>query len=358
MAYTPPMRNLNFIILLAIALTSCDGKKPNFPRKTEDNTSFGIKVPSAWINRVRHLEYSTTNYKNDSVVLAEFFTLIEPDTLHGTDINTDFNKVLNMIFADIDNEPGEELIGILGYDVYSPELCVMKEIKGEWYIIYKEKINTFYKSPSISIANNHSKNKVFYLRRVYNHGSGVYLDRYTFYKLINGKVYSCLNIINRASIVGWGLYINQEVQTNFEFADSTDELGVTYNYTFFPGSIYSTDCPWCMHDEIPLISGNDNVSYIWDEKTHTYKLDIPAYKNDINDLTSDKISCFGDFGNDSLFVSAYKKQIDEKLKKGTPQQQKILNEYLRRMQTDNNKINKPLEQKSKAGGTTFYGPSN
>ncbi|MEO6149929.1 MAG: hypothetical protein ABIN95_07000 [Mucilaginibacter sp.] len=353
------MRYLNFlVILLIIAFAGCNRSKTNFSTKNSTDTSLGIKIPPSWVERVRRLDYHKADHQVDSILLKEFSAIIKPDSLSMEKDYANQKKFVNMIFADLDGEPGEELIVLLGYDYYSPFLCVIKQINGNWYLIYKEAINTFYAPPSLSVANNYSKNKVFYLRRVYNHGSGVYLDGYTFYKLIDGKVYSCLNIINRASIVGWGLYVNQEIKTSFEFDGTADELGVTYDYNFFPGSIYPTDCEWCGHTEISLIRGEDHVNYLWDEKNHSYKLDIPAYKNNSNDLTANKIACFGDFGNDSLFVSAFKKQIDTTLKNGTALQRKILGEYLRLMQAEQNKVNKPLEQKSTAGGTTFYGPSN
>jgi len=103
---------------------------------------------------------------------------------------------------------------------------------------------------------------------------------------------------------------------------------VDYIYNFFPGSIYPADCPWCAHDDISLIKGEDNVDYVYDDKEHKYKMDIPGYKNSADDLTAEKIACFSDFGNDSLFVKAFHRQIDTILKIGSPVQKKILRKYL------------------------------
>ncbi|TFF36294.1 hypothetical protein [Mucilaginibacter psychrotolerans] len=244
-----------------------------------------------------------------------------------------------------------------GWDVAIPYLCVFKQVNNDWYLVYKEEINTFYGAPTLYVANNFSKNKTFYLRRVYDHGSGVYIDGYSFYKLVDGKVYKCLDIVNDAHIYGWGLFMNQKVKSSFDFSgDSEDILGVEYTYNFFPGMVYETDCSWCAHEDSPLINGEDNVSYRYDAKVHKYKLEIEPYKNEATDLTAEKIACFGDFGNDSLFVKAYRSHIDTTIKIGTPLQKRLLRTYLELAKKEKTVTTETFEVKTKVGGTTFYGP--
>lgn len=314
------------------------------------------KIPDSWIKKATDFTYK----KSDTSLLSEFAKLIKPDSLvnpHTEHVNPDYGFVFSSIHTDLDGDGIAELLCLQGWDIESPSLCVFKQLNGNWYLIYKEVINTFYGSPTLYVANNYSKNKTFYLRRVYDHGSGVYIDGYSFYKLVDNHVYNCLDILNDAHIYGWGLYINHSVKSGFEFSgDSNDELSVSYSYNFFPGSIYKSDCSWCAHDDISLIKGEDNVEYIYNDKEHKYKLDIPKYKNETTDLTAEKIACFGDFGNDSLFIKAFKRHIDTTLKIGSLLQKKILRKYL--LLADKNKtvITQQLEIKTKTDGTVFYGP--
>ena len=314
-----------------------------------------VKVPDNWISRALHFKYG----KVDTTLLHEFANFIKPDTLNNPKtehVDPNYGLIFNCIAVDLDGDQQDELVCLVGWDVYDPYLGVLKQINGAWYLIYKEEIYTFYNSPTIYVANNYSGKKTFYLNRVYDHGSGVYINGSSFYKLDNNQVYKCLDIINDAHIYGWGLYMNQAVKTSFEFSgDDKDELTVDYTYNFFPGAVKEGDCPWCANEEIPLVKGDDNVYYQWDNKQHKYKLDIPKYKSGSDDLTEKKIACFGDFGNDTLFVDAFRDQINETLKTGTAQQKKILKKYLALVKRDKIAKTGNLIKTTEAGGTSFYG---
>ena len=315
-----------------------------------------IKIPSSWIDKLRNFNYTN----NDSTLLHQFESFLAPDTLvnpHAQHVDPSYGRVLDPMFVNLDSGTGNELITLLGWDVTSPYLCVFKEKQGSWYLIYMEEIDTFYGSPTLAVANCFSKNKPFYLRRVYDHGSGIYIDGFSFYKLINGKVYRCLDLVNEAHIYGWGLYMNQAITMSFEFSgDSSDELLVNYNYNFFPGAIKKGNCSWCINDNVPLIKGDASAYYKWDDKQLVYKLDIPSYQNDVDDLTAAKISCFGAFGNDTLFVSAFNGQIQEVLKTGTKEQKKILNRYLKLVKKNGKAVTEEMQVTNEVNGTTFYRP--
>ncbi|TWI95958.1 hypothetical protein JN11_04233 [Mucilaginibacter frigoritolerans] len=321
-------RQSRFIILVSVLLImSCNNIGNQFRGKETVNASWK-KIPDSWIKKATQFTYK----KPDTTLLSEFAKFIKPDTLnnpHAMHVDPDYGFVFNIVRADLDGDGNDELLCLQGWDVSSPSLCVFKQVNNNWYLIYMEEIDTFYNSPTLYIANNYSRNKTFYLRRVYDHGSGIYIDGYSFYKLTNNHVYKCLDIINDAHIYGWGLYLNQSVKSTFEFdGDSDDDLSVDYTYNFFPGSIYKSDCPWCAHEDLPLINGEENMDYVYNNKEHKYKLDIPKYENKADDLTAEKIACFADFGNDSLFVKAFRRHIDTTLKIGTPLQKKILRKYL------------------------------
>lgn len=341
-------------MVCAMLLASCGNRSnPSAANHTIDTK--WKKISDSWIEKAKRFNY---NRREDTSLISEFSKLIGSDTIpyaHTEHVDPDYGRIFNEVSIDLDSDGQAELICLQGWDVYRPVLCLFKQIDGNWYLIYKEQIDTFYGSPTIYVANNYSRNKTFYLRRVYNHGSGVYVDGYSFYKLIDNQVYHCLDIVNDAHIYGWGLFMNQAVKSDFDFrGDMVDEISVNYSYNFFPGSMGTGDCSWCTHEDTPLIKGEDNVTYTYNSKKHKYIFEAAPYQNSATDLTEEKIKCFGDFGNDSLFVHAYRRQIDTVLKMGSPLQKKILKKYLRLVKKDKVAITEELEPKT--NNTTLYGP--
>ncbi|MFC0519001.1 hypothetical protein ACFFGT_32605 [Mucilaginibacter angelicae] len=335
-------RLLIIFLVLLIYLTGCaphnqnvvTGK--NIYRDTSDHGNYNvrIKVPSYWIEKIRRFDYS----RNTKGLLHEFESFIKPDTLinqGGHHIDPDYGRVLNPLFVNLDGEPGEELICLLAWDIGSPYLGVFKQIEGQWYLLYFEDIWMFNEGTELSVANNFSKNKVFYCRHLYGRGTCTYADGYCFYKLIHNKVYRCLELVNEANTCGWSPFLNQNVKMNFKFsADNSDGLLVNYVYDFFYTPNYQSAVP--EPSDISLIKGDASAWYSWDAKTLTYKLNIPSYKKETEDLTAKKIACFGDFKNDSLFVDAFRGQIDQVLKTGTSRQKKILKEICNKLKDKNN----------------------
>lgn len=318
-------RAINLAFLLIILITGCKQavKNVHLNKNKPDDFNVRIKVPDEWIEKLRRFDYS----RNTKPIISEFEKIIKPDTIHkphARHIDEDYGRMLNPIFADLDGEPGEELVCLLGWDYSFSDLCVFKRTDGNWYLIYMEPIDTFYSAPSLTIAGNFSKNKVFYFRYVNNHGSGVYEDRCSFYKLIDGNIYKCLDIVNKAHIVGWGLFVNQQVESSFEFlGDEKDLLNVNYNYNFF----HTGDGAKDESGDVSLIKNEATVSYQWDVKSNTYKLGPGYAPLEVDDLNETQIKCFGAFGNDTLFVRAFKNQLNQVLKTGTPKQKQVLREY-------------------------------
>jgi hypothetical protein len=347
-----------FIVLVisSFLFFSCGHHKDDNPAKTvQKGNNFNVKIPSGWIEKLRHSNY----VRKDSSLLYEFEHIVGSGLLnnpHWQHVDPNYGRVFSALSVDLDGDGNDEMIAFLGWDVDSPSLCVFKQEDGDWYLIYMEQIDTFYSAPTLYVANNFSKNKTFYFRHVYNHGSGIYEDGYSFYKLIDNKVHKCLELVNEAHIYGWGLYMNQEVKMNFELSgDDSDGVGVDYNYNFFPGAVKDGDCSWCANTDISLIKGDNSVDYKWNNKKLIYELDIPSYQNQVDDLTAEKIACFGAFGNDTLFVHAFKGQINEVLKTGRPEQKKLLKKYLAMVKQDGKAITEEIEETTEAGGTKFYG---
>lgn len=277
------------------------------------------KIPDNWIKNATQL----ANQKSDTMLLHEFAKIIKLDTVGNSPSDSGRYAVFNSLHVDLDGDGTDEFLCLQGWDFTSPYLCVFKQFNDSWYLIYIERIETFFKSPALYVANNYSKNKTFYVRQSYDHASGVDMDGYRFYKLIDNKVYKCLDILDGAYATV-GRRIGQAVKSSFEFkGNSEDDLAVFYSYNFFPLDIFER------HSVFSLIGGQDVVNYVYNSKEHRYKLNIPLKSNNtVADLTADKISCFANFASDSLFVKAYRGQIDDVIKTGTPQQKKLLREYL------------------------------
>lgn len=311
-------------------------KEKNIYRDTKnpDNYNVRIKIPDAWIEKVRRFNYS----RNTQPIIREFESFIKPDTIHNPHsqhIDEGYGRVLNPMFIDLDGIPGEEMICLIGWDVSSPYLGVFKQINSQWYLLYLENIWVFNAGTELSVANNFAANKVFYCRHLYATGTCIYNDGYTFYKLINNRVYPCLKLANKINSCGWSSYPNQDVQTTFYFrGDDADEIGVDYVYNFSYTPKLRREAP--ENEDDSIIKGEDYVTYIWDAKSLSYKLNIPHFKKGPEDLTAEKIACFGIFNN-TLFVKAFRSEINDILKTGTTRQKIALKEISDNANEDNRK---------------------
>jgi hypothetical protein len=349
-------RFLLFVLAVALIVSACEHSVKNIylnPSKP-DNYQVNIKIPTAWIEKLRGFDYS----RNTKTILKEFEGFIKPDTLisNGAHTDTDYGRMVAPIFTDLDEDQGDELICLIGWGDYDPSLCVFKKKQNDWYLIYLEDVHTFYSAPAISIANNFSRNKTFYFRHVNDHGSGVYADSYAFYKVIGNRVYKCLDLVNEARIQGWGLFLNQDIKMEFDFNGDSDGLWVKFTYNFYHTIVKSGKQAWEGGDDVSLIQGEDGVGYKWNNKIKKYELDVNNAQVAADELTDQKITCFGNFGNDTLFVKAFRRQIDTLLKIGSAQQKKILTQYLNEVKKDKKVVTEELEVKSHAGGTNFYDP--
>ena len=325
---------MRFLVLLLLAFISClVGCKPNSnaiehekniyrDSKNHENYNVRIKVSNSWIKKLQQFGYK----RDTKSLLNEFESFIKPDSLFHPEsrhIDADYGRVFNPIFVNLDEDLDNELICLLGWDIGTPYLTVFKQIKGQWYLLYLEDIRMFNEETELSVANNFSKNKVFYCRHLNGTGTCTYADSYVFYKLINNKVYRCLELVNELNSCGLSPPLNRNISTNFRFgSDNDDGLSVNYNYEFFytpedqSGGASSSD--------ISIIKGQGSAWYNWDARTCTYKLDIPNYNNADEDLNAEKIACFEKFVDDTLVIKAFSKQINHLLKTGTSQQKRIL----------------------------------
>lgn len=293
-----------------------------------------IKIPSDWVERVKKYDYK----QNNSSLLLDFDSYIKPLTLDTAsshkwgNLGTSKSRggFLNPMFVDLDDEYSQELICLMGWDEDMPSIGVFKKIKGSWYLLYLEPFYMWYDMPEMYVANTFSRNKTFYFRRLYDRGSGVYSDGYSFYKLIHNSVYHCLELVNDAHNDIWGMNILQNAHLNFRFDGSSDVIIANYDYSFELGGREDCSDPYC--EPLPFLDGKMSVSYRWDSLHLSYKLDhTPTHGSPPNTFNEKKIACFGAFGADSLFASAFCNDINNVLKTGTPLQNKLLNTFLRKV---------------------------
>ncbi len=287
-----------------------------------------IEIPSDWIDKLRAFKYD----RNTKDLIGEFEGFLKPDSLinpHAEHIAEGYGRVLDPLFVDLDGEPGEEMICLLAWDVSSPYLCVFKQYDGNWHLIYLEAIDTLRGTSSLNVANCFSKNKVFYCRYVTNYGSGVYQDNYCFYKLINNKVYKCLDLINESNYVGYKTIMNQDVKLSFEFnGDDSDGIWVGYTYNFSSALSDYND------EDISLIKGSSFGGYKWNDNGKIYELVTDSNQTPPQDLTAKKIACFDGCARPDKLISAFHDEIKLVLKEGSPLQKRSMVKYLKAVEDE------------------------
>lgn len=315
------MKAIYLILIMVLTLTVSD-----YSQLRKDLDKSRIPVSSELIDNI--LKHN----KKDSPVktVVSLFKIVAPDSVIDSDTSY---YVMNSILTDLDGDDQTELLCLFGPNDNDTILGVFAKENNQWYLIYAEPVYSWNVSPEMTVANNYSRNKLFYLRGVGDRGSGVYLDYFDFYKLINGKVYKCLSLVNRAHISGWRLYINQFIDMKFEIATfNQDDIWVRYKYTFRPGNAYSEDLDLDSLRKLSFVDGEDGVSYKWDSSSFSYIPDF--YMADSLSLNAAKVSCFGAFGNDKLFAKAFSNEINEKLKTGNREEVKLLKEFLSSINDD------------------------
>jgi len=335
------IRKCLLLLILGVFIFSCKVKPLEMTETNQSETldknknDYNVKIimPIQWINKVFKFDYNndSNSVANEFADIISAYNLIDEKITTRIDIfrvNDNIPWYINCMIENIDEEPEPEIIAIFGLptQVYQA-LLVFKKIGKNWYLLYYEPFYMHYDRPELYIANNYSPNKVFFIRKLHGRGSGLFQDAHHFYKLIDGKVYPCLALLNESRIYGWGLALNQDINSKFKFSTSdSDELWVTYNYHFFSGAVYENVTPWGAYTEISFVKGEDAIKYTWDNKEKKY---IPYfYVNAPGDLTEEKIMCFLTSGDDELFIKAFDYEIKKTLENGTKVEKEALRCYI------------------------------
>ena len=342
MAFNGAIQKCFLLLILEVFLFSCKVKplemqetnQSKTPAENKNDYNVKIVMPIQWINKVFEFDYNddSNSLAGEFADIISSYNLIDEEETTQLDRFRDKDNIpwyINYMIANLDEEPEPEIIAIFGLptQVYQV-LLVFKKINKNWYLLYYEPFYVHYDPPELYIANNYSPNKAFFIRKLHGRGSGLFQDAHHFYKLIDGKIYPCLVLLNESRIYGWGLTLNQDINSNFKFNSSAiDELWVTYNYHFFAGPVYEEDAPWGSHTEISFVKGKDAIGYTWDNEDKKYIPNFYTYSPD--NLTEERITCFWTLGdNDELFIKAFDYEIRKTLENGSKEEKEILQWYI------------------------------
>jgi len=265
---------------------------------------------------------------------------------------------LTILSPDLDGDAETEILMQVGRGFQDTHICVFKQIGDRWYLIFIESIHSQYTEPELKVLRCAGLGEIFYTNITLSHGSSIFLESYRFYKIVGQKVVACLEIPKEGHISGWGLFLNERVDIQKIISDTVPgSFRASFAYSFFPGAVYESDIDWEAHEEIPFVSAIDTVTYTWDAAALAF---IPIFSGRPNGLTPDKYARLGDFGNDSLFVSAYGYEIQNCLDTGSTEQKRLLTDYLKQFRSTGKAVppSGELELKTSTGGMNFFGPKD
>lgn len=317
------MMRLNSLLFLLLAVTSADA---------QDLTV----LPDRLVNRLLSINSGAPGAEIAIEVLSNL------NLLPGYEIDMDF-VVCDVISANLDEHPDKEILALVGASSDDTHFLVLKNQRNRWEIVFRTTVNDHYRTPLMLIADTPFKNKVFYVRKLYQRGTGNYQDGYEFFRFIDGVVYNCLNLPLKAHLYGWGASLNQEAETDFSFSSVKEEVSVHLAYSFFPGP-FDSQAPWDSNSDMPIVQEEADILFRWDSSKRSYIAQWPA------NLSEDKWNSIWSLGDDSKFISAFRTELGEILSDTTSGSYDAAFVYF-----DNLSRSRPeFEETIQIGGTKFY----
>ncbi len=299
-------------LVLIIAILSLAGAAPGAEKKDP-------AVDARWLERALHYDY-----ESDAGPLVKEFAQAHPSEALSADAKLDDGAYLNIMTANLDEDPEPEHLLFIGPDSAHTMLYVISRRGGQWKIIFGEYVDLFNEDPELYIINQHSRNKLFYIRTLYERGSGVWLFTWRFYRIVRGTVYNVLEIVQDSNLALEASNLYQHADTIVR--GSSDGVFVTYRYRFAPSMQLLISLglakDYSNERKVDLIDDEENVLYTWNEASR--KL-VPSLED--SKLSEAKIQCFSKLGDEYLFAKAFEKELREIAKSGTADQKKVA-EYL------------------------------
>ncbi|TAE55267.1 MAG: hypothetical protein EAZ89_05785 [Bacteroidetes bacterium] len=253
--------------------------------------------------------------------------------------------------VNIDKDPDHEILALLGGSANYTHLGVIDRQEGQWVMIFLTPVSHHYESLSVQVMNCPAPERLFYLKLLEQRGSGIFYDSWYGFRLIDGVVYPCLRVQNKAQIYGWGLFLNQE--THSKFTCDNDGIYVDCYYHFFPGAVFPNDLDWEGHPDMSFVRGKGSYRLDWNPISNSYQ---PVF--DDKSLTETQWRATEEFGADSLFVAGFGDQLDALEAEASARMKRIVRAY-RAEVTARGTAEAPsgglVEQGQTASGLRFYG---
>ncbi|MDP5172124.1 MAG: hypothetical protein NWR72_17905 [Bacteroidia bacterium] len=233
--------------------------------------------------------------------------------------------VMNAFQVDLNGDNVTELICQVGTDPAYGSVGIFRQEGGHWVCVFFENFGHHYHGVMLSVLNISAREKVVAIPELELRGSGVYQEVTHFFKFIAGDIHHCLRLLHRNHIMGWGLALNQQISTTYEFSGyaGSDRIWVIYSYHYFPGPVLQGDMYWEGHPELTIIEGEEGITYEWNAESKQYE---PFFSE--NGLSREQIAVMEELGQDRLFQDAFAGELAEVLKTGSRQQKEMLKNYL------------------------------
>ena len=296
-----------------------------------------IKVSERWIKELKDFDFNRT--PNSLVLDFEQETSIKLKKFTHT-------AFLNFLFVNLDSDENNEiLLYIGGENTYiETEFCVLKQIDKQWYIIYHNHVWLHNDYPVLNVFADYSPNKIFYITKHHDYGTGIYLKKKHFFKIIDNSVHEVLEVVEQGHIAyGWGYFMCQNVESTINLSSSESTIHVYFSYEFYVSNDYK--------EHVSLIKEEGRVAYKW--QANKKKFNVVPYAGGLP-LNEDKIKCFGDFGNDTLFQQAFKNELSIIAEKGDEDQKARVKAFLEKVKTKGNAKSFELKPTKKGDKITPY----
>lgn len=231
---------------------------------------------------------------------------------------------LNLLEANLDQNPDTEILLLIGRRPESLTLAVLKQQQGKWMLAGQAPVGTWYYAPELGLFAGGGPSRSFYVRQLEERGTGIFKESYEYYKLIDGKLVKVLRLPIEARLYGWGQALNQHLHVRIQpLAGPDDRIQVTYLYRFFAGSDY-LDLGEDSDEERVFLEGQASLDYLWDAKSQRY---LPDFYPD-HPLNQIKLESLETYGAPELFVRAFSTEIEARLKQLPPEVAKRLKALL------------------------------
>ena len=232
--------------------------------------------------------------------------------------NSSTDPYLSLTKINLDEDVESEYILIIGKD-YSRTMFYV--IDDNFKIIYQEYLWLFNDYPQLVIYNSNDQHKILSFRYLYGRGSGRWLFTKQFFKVFDGKVYLVLEIADDSNNTFNYKGINGQIELT-KIDEYNGEIFLNYSYNIYPHQKVLEDLG--IVDENYSLIKKDNQSFIYNFDATSKKFMLTGIAK-----SSMKDKYFLEPGNDSLFLKAFTKELDEIEFNGSNNDKKVV-KFLRK----------------------------